>query len=230
MTFCEEVRKECDDFWQGSFEHPFVKGIADGTLPLDVFRFYVKQDSYYLSHFAKIQSLGAAKAPNLATTKAFAEHALATCEAELSLHELFMNMLGVTDQELTEFQPSPTAYAYVSHMYRCAFTGDLADLLAGLLPCYWLYFEIGERLKDAKPDQPIYDRWIQTYGSEWFAEKVKEQINRMNELAEGLSPARRTELKEHFRKSSYYEWNFWDMAWRQEEWLIKDYSVAKERV
>ena len=230
MTFCEEVRKECDELWQGSFDHPFVKGIADGTLPLDTFRFYVKQDSYYLSHFSKIQALGAMKSPTMEVTKSFAEHAVATCEAEHSLHESFMNMLGITEQELTEFKPSPNAYAYVSHMYRCAFTGDLADLLAGLLPCYWLYFEIGERLKDAKPDHPIYDRWIQTYGSEWFAEKVKEQINRLNELAEPLSPERRAELKEHFWKSSYYEWHFWDMAWHKQEWSIVNYSLEEGRV
>ncbi|MFP3513270.1 hypothetical protein SB775_27610, partial [Peribacillus sp. SIMBA_075] len=64
--------------------------------------------------------------------------------------------------------------------------GDLADVLAALLPCYWLYYEIGERLKSATPEEPIFQKWIGTYGSEWFGELVNEQIERMDSLAEGL--------------------------------------------
>ncbi|MBT2569866.1 thiaminase II [Planococcus sp. ISL-110] len=219
MTFCKEVREDCDSLWEASFDHPFVKGIEDGTLPIDVFRFYVMQDAYYLSHFAKVQALGASKATDLETTQRFAVHSAHTCSAELGLHESFMELLGVTEEEWAVFEPSPTAYAYVSHMYRSS-EGDLADVLASILPCYWLYYEIGERLKNAKPDHPIYDRWIETYGSEEFGSLVHEQISRMDQLAEGLPEARRRELKNHFRKSSYYEWNFWDQAWRKESWSI----------
>ena len=47
------------------------------------------QDSYYLSHFARVQTLGAAKALELETTARMAHHAQNTYEAELSLHENF---------------------------------------------------------------------------------------------------------------------------------------------
>ncbi|MTD31154.1 thiaminase II [Planomicrobium sp. YIM 101495] len=225
MTFCEEVRTENNGLWEASFDHPFVKGIADGTLPLDVFRFYVLQDSYYLTHFAKVQALGAVKATDLETTKSFAHHAGQTCEAELALHASFMELLDVTEADKKNFEPSPSAYAYVSHMYRAA-EGDLADVLAAILPCYWLYWEIGERLKDAKPDHPIYDRWIGTYGSEWFGELVNEQIGRMNELADKLPQERRNELKTHFRRSVYYEWHFWQQAWTMESWDVATSNKA----
>ncbi|TFE00507.1 thiaminase II [Jeotgalibacillus salarius] len=219
MTFCREIRQECNQLWEESFEHPFVKGIADGTLPIDTFKFYVMQDAYYLEHFAKVQAIGAVKAKDLKTTRSFAHHSEQTCAAEMALHESFMDLLGVTQEDWAAFEPSPSAYAYVSHMYRSA-EGELADLLAAILPCYWLYYEIGERLKEAKPDQPIYQKWIQTYGSEWFGELVEEQINRMNQLAEELPAERIKELKNHFRRSSYYEWNFWEQAWTMEFWTI----------
>lgn len=221
MTFCEEVRLECADLWEASFEHPFVKGIANGDLPLDVFKFYVMQDAYYLTHFAKVQAIGAVKATDLATTRSFANHAEQTCSAEMALHESFMELLGVTEEDWKVFEPSPQAYAYVSHMYRAA-EGDLADVLAALLPCYWLYFEIGERLKGATPDEEIYERWIGTYGSEWFGELVNEQIERMNRLAEGLPDVRREELKKRFKRSSYYEWQFWNQAWTLETWELPE--------
>lgn len=225
MKFCEEVRLECNGLWKASFGHPFVKGIADATLPLDIFRYYVMQDAYYLTHFAKVQAIGAVKAKDLETTKRFAFHAEHTCAAEMALHESFMELLDVTEKDWAEFEPSPDAYAYVSHMYRAA-EGDLADILASILPCYWLYQEIGERLKEAKPDHPIYSRWIETYGGEEFALLVNEQIDRMDQLAEGLPEIRRKELKDRFRRSSYYEWNFWDQAWTMQTWDVKSYSKA----
>ncbi|WJY29038.1 MULTISPECIES: thiaminase II [Sporosarcina] len=227
MTFCEDVRRLCDPIWEESFNHPFIRKIADGTLPEEVFRHYVLQDSYYLKHFAKVHALAAVQAKDLRTTQAFAQHAEDTCGAEISLHEGFFDLLGITQKDLDEFEPAPTAYAYTSHLYRTAMNGDLADTLAALLPCYWLYYEIGERLKDAKPDHPVYDKWVATYGSEWFERATREQIDRMDGLADGLSETRRKELQAHFVKSSHYETQFWEMAWTGQQWsLLGDKEVT----
>ena len=168
MTFSQSLRKEVDSIWEASFNHPFVKKLGEGTLDLASFRYYVLQDSYYLSHFARVQTLGAAKALELETTARMAHHAQNTYEAELSLHENFAKKLGITKEEKDTFIPAPTAYAYTSHMYRAAYEGHLGDTIAAILPCYWLYYEIGERLKECQPEEPIYNEWISAYGSDWF--------------------------------------------------------------
>ncbi|WP_257349915.1 thiaminase II [Pseudalkalibacillus decolorationis] len=218
MLFSQQIRKEADRIWEASFEHPFVKGIGDGTLPLEKFRYYVLQDSYYLSHFARVQALGAVKATDLKTTASMAAHAQGTSEAELSLHENFSKMLGITDDEKANFKPAPTAYAYTSHMYRSAHNGHLGDIIAAILPCYWLYYEIGERLKASKPEEPIYQEWIAAYGGEWFRELVEEQINRLDEIAAKVTEEDRERMKQHFIISSQYELSFWEMAYTLESW------------
>jgi thiaminase/transcriptional activator TenA len=220
MKFSQMIRKEADQIWNASFEHPFVQGIADGTLDLDCFRYYVKQDSYYLTHFAKIQSLGAAKANDLFTTQRMAIHAQGTYGAELALHETFSKKLGITEEEKANFKVAPSAYAYTSHLYRAAYTGHLGDIIAALLPCYWLYYEIGERLQGSTPDEPIYQEWIAAYGGDWFRELVEEQINRLDELAERCTEADKERMKQHFIISSQYEYLFWDMAYKKETWCV----------
>ncbi len=222
MKFSEELRLAADDCWKASFQHPFVKGIGDGSLPLENFKFYVLQDSYYLTHFSKMQALGASKAGDLQTSARLAAHAQATFEAELSLHEGFSDKLGITEEEKEQFVPSPTAYAYASHMYRSAQVGDLADILAALLPCYWLYYEVGEKLKGSTPEEPIYQEWIATYGGEWFRELVEEQIQRLDELAELASGTQRARMKELFLVSSIYELQFWEMAFTLERWPFQE--------
>lgn len=130
MKFSEQLRAAVDTSWNASFEHPFVRGIGDGTLPLDCFRHYVLNDAYYLSQFARVQALGAAKAGDLYTVNRMAVHAQGTYGAELSLHEKFAKLLGITEEEHAAFEPAPTAYAYTSHMLRAAYSGSLGDIVA----------------------------------------------------------------------------------------------------
>ncbi|MBP3953229.1 thiaminase II [Bacillus suaedae] len=218
MKFSEALRSKVDEIWQASFDHPFVTGIADGTLPLENFKYYVMQDSYYLSHFAKVQALGAAKASDLHTTNRMAIHSQGTYGAEMELHEKFSKLLGVEEEELKVFKPAPTAYAYTSHLYRAAYNGHLGDVIAAILPCYWLYYEIGERLVGSKPSEPIYQEWIDAYGGDWFRQLVEEQIDRLDEIAGQVTDEDRNRMEEHFIISSQYEYSFWDMAYRLETW------------
>lgn len=220
MKFTELIRKEADAIWEASFNHPFVKGIGDGTLSLEKFQYYVLQDAYYLHHFAKCQAYASAMAPDLPTTASLADHAKGTYEAELALHRDFSKRLGVTEAEKENFKPAPTAYAYTSHMYRSVLTGRLGDVIAALLPCYWLYYEVGEKLKACQPDEKIYQEWIATYGGDWFRTLVEEQINRLDQLATKATDADLKRWKEHFMISSRYELAFWEMAWTLEEWRI----------
>ena len=220
MKFTEIIRKETDAIWEASFDHPFVKGIGDGTLSLEKFKYYVLQDAYYLTHFAKCQAYAGAKAIDLETTASLADHAKGTYEAELALHRDFSVRLGVTEEEKNNFQPAPTAYAYTSHMYRSVLTGSIGDVIAALLPCYWLYYEVGEKLKGCTPNEAIYQEWIATYGGDWFRGLVEEQINRLDELAAAATEADRIRWKTHFMISSRYELAFWEMAWTMEGWSV----------
>ncbi|MFZ0075583.1 thiaminase II [Exiguobacterium undae] len=215
MTFSEEIRQAAQQYWDSSFSHPFVTGIGDGTLPLAKFRHYVLQDAYYLKHFAKIQARAASKAQDFATIAELAEHATSTYAAELSLHQSFFEPLGISSEALAEFEPAPTAYAYVSHMHHAS-EGTLGETIAAILPCYWLYYEVGQQLQSCTPDSPIYAQWIATYSSEWFERVVFEQVDRLNDLAERASAEERERMKQHFVKSCYYELMFWQMGWTEE--------------
>ncbi|MFP3125560.1 thiaminase II [Ectobacillus funiculus] len=222
MSFSQLLRKEANSIWEASFHHPFVTKLGEGSLDLKCFRYYVLQDSYYLSHFARVQALGAAKAVDLQTTGRMAHHAQNTYQAELSLHRNFSEKLGITEKDKDTFVPAPTAYAYTSHLYRAAYEGHLGDIIAAILPCYWLYYEIGEHLKESKPEEPIYQEWIAAYGSDWFRTLVEEQIARLDAIAETVTESDRERMKQHFIISSQYEYSFWEMAYTLEDWPVNE--------
>lgn len=221
MKFSEQLRKKVDPIWEASFQHPFVTGVADGSLPIECFSYYVQQDSYYLSKFAQVQSIGAAKALDFHTTARMAFHAKSSYDAEHMLHEGFAKELGLSkDGVIVVDNPAPTALAYTNHLFSVAYKGTLGEVIAAILPCYWLYWEIGEKYKGATPDVPIYQKWINTYGDEWFGSLVKEQIERIDEWADKASDEEKARMEAIFVTSSKYEYMFWEMAYRLEDWPI----------
>lgn len=222
MDFCEKARQQTAYFWEASFTHPFVTGIADGTLPLEKFTYYMLQDAYYLKHYSKLLAMLAAKATEEADVAYFLESAHFIREAELELHRTTFRELGVTAEMMANFEPAPAAYNYVSHMYQAFFTGTIAEAYAAILPCPWLYQEIGMRLRGATPNVKLYDEWLQLYGSEDMERKIDEQKAMMNRFAAMPGNDERT-LLEHFKRSCYYEWQFWEMSWTAQTWESEVY-------
>ncbi|MBN2367315.1 MAG: thiaminase II, partial [Calditrichaeota bacterium] len=53
MKFSDNLKKAADPILAAQFEHPFVKGLGDGTLPMDKFRYYMIQDSIYIVDYAR---------------------------------------------------------------------------------------------------------------------------------------------------------------------------------
>lgn len=217
MSFCEEIRKETNLFWEASFEHPFVKELVEGTLPIEKFKYYMLQDAYYLKHYTKVLSLTAAKAESNELTAYFLQKAQFVHEAELDLHRTVFQELNVTADELENFTPAPAAYNYVSHMYNAIQNGDVAESFAAMFPCPWLYQEIGEKYRDKQPNVKVYNDWIKLYSSDEIKESIEQQKNLMDEFAR-QQPEKIKIFKEHFIRSCYYEWKFWEMPWTLETW------------
>lgn len=219
MTFCDELRKETNLYWEGSFQHPFVKGIADGTLPLDNFKYYMIQDAYYLKHYAKVLAFAAAKCETPEEFTYYTDMAKFITKEELALHDSVFSALSITKEELAQSEPAPSTINYINHMYSAVHNGDVAEAFAAMMPCPWLYLEIGMYYKDAKPGVKLYEYWIAMYSNDDFQATIQEQIAMMNSYADAASPEKLALLKSHFAKSCAYEYLFWDMAWSKETWI-----------
>jgi thiaminase/transcriptional activator TenA len=63
MRFRARLRSAAEDIWEAQHEHPFVRGISDGTLDPGRFRFYVRQDFLFLIEYARVLALAGARAP-----------------------------------------------------------------------------------------------------------------------------------------------------------------------
>ena len=157
-------------------EHPFLVGLTDGTLDPAAFAHYVVQDAHYLRDFARALVVVGGKAPTHADTGMFARHAAGTVDVELALHASLLPDLGLDPGVVAETPVAPTTQAYTSYLLAGAYGGSFAEGLAAVLPCYWIYAEVGaELVKRGSPDAR-YQRWIDTYAGDEYTAIVAEVL------------------------------------------------------
>ncbi len=218
-AFSTQLRRVADPVWKAQREHPFLRGIADGTLAPERFSFYVRQDYLFLIEYARLLALGAARSPDLATMTRFAELTTEILTTEMDLHRSLADELGISAAELEAESPAPTTQGYTDFLVRTAAQGDFAELAAALLPCMWGYAEIGQVLA-AQGRSPVerYARWVDMYASAEFGELADWCRALVDRLGAGLADAGRARLERAFLTSSRYELAFWEMAWSGERW------------
>lgn len=219
--FTDELRQFAAPIWEADLRHPFVRGIADGTLPPDKFKFYLIQDYLFLLDYSRVFAYGVIKAPDEATMALFSQLLNETLNTEMDLHRGYCEKFGISAAEMEQAPVAPTTHAYTRHVLNVAQSGTLAELIAGVLPCQWGYAEIGTTLAEqGGSPEPLYQEWIEMYASEAFLALGKWLRSLLNELTAESSSAEKERLKRHFLFSSRYEYLFWEMAWTQEAWQI----------
>lgn len=217
--FTDELRRLAEPIWRAQHEHPFVRGIGNGTVNLDQFRHWVKQDYLFLIEYCRLFGLAAARAPDLATLTRFAQLLTATATVELELHRVYCREFGISETELEREPLAPTTRGYTDFLLRVAALGDFAELAAALLPCMWGYSEIGQELKArGLPEEPRCRAWIEMYADPAFAALSDWCRALVDRLAEAIEPDQRQRLIDAFLTSSRYELRFWDMAAKLETW------------
>lgn len=221
MAFTDALYEAARPLWEAQLAHPFVRGIGDGSLPEELFQRWVLQDYRYLVEFSRVFAWAAAKADRLESMAWYASVLNLTLNTEMALHRQYAARFGLGPERLEAEPMWPTNRAYTDFLVRTAADGDLADLVAALLPCAWGYVHIGLRLAQGRPpaDQRYAD-WIAQYASAEFVEAAEWLKAEMNRLAEGAGEDKRRRLTELFLLSSRYEWQFWEMCWRGESWPV----------
>ncbi len=220
MTFTARLWAGIAPTFEAILCHPFVTGLTDGTLDPESFAFYVVQDAIYLTDYARALAVVGAKAPASPQIAMFARHAAAAVEVERTLHDSLLADLGIDPARAARAEPAPTNLAYTSYLLATVHTGSFVEGLAAVLPCYWIYAEVGSHLVARGSPDARYRRWIDTYGGEEFGAVVREVLAVADRVGVTLSGEQEEAAHAAFRTTARYEWMFWDMGLRREGWPL----------
>lgn len=188
-------------------ELPFIRALADGTLGRAAFLDYLAQDALYLGEYARVLAEAARLAPTHAEQSFWAQGAHGAIAGEMQVHEAWLGTRpGGADAE-----PNAVTTAYLDHLRAAGFRGDYDELIAAVLPCYWLYTDLGVRLNRGDfgayardPEHP-YASWLQTYADEAFAQATEEAIGHVVRRACAAGEQTRARMLRAFEIAAAHE-------------------------
>ena len=197
---------------------PFNRALADGSLPQAVFQHYIVQDAHYLDGLARALARAAAGAPDAEAVAQLAGAGAGAIAEERQLHAHYMGLFGVDAQTFAATPPSPACEHYVSFPLATAATRGVGEAVAALLPCFWVYRDVGHAIQATASAGNPYRARIDTYAGEDFHAAVTRMCALADRLAEAASAAERAHMRAAVTKSALLEWMFWDSAWRLGTW------------
>ena len=205
------IRRAIDDL-------PFLRRLADGSLPGAPFRAYLAQDALYLRDYARTLAEAARLAPDSAEQAFWAHSAEQSVIGELQLHASLLSPEGIGAATFRA-EPVPATTAYLDHLRGAAFDGDYRVLIAALLPCFWIYADVGTRLHAQAKADPVrpyavhpFAEWLDEYADPRFAEATEEAIRIVSAHAAAADPVTRERMRVAFVRSSEHERAFFAAA------------------
>ena len=204
MNVSSQLWQANQDLAQACLKHPFVQGIASGTLDRKKFAYYVGQDAFFLEAFARAYSTVAAKSPDWEGFITFHTLAGGVLE-ELRLHEAYAAEWGLN---LHSVEPGAATRRYTDFLLATAWGGDVGNATAAMSPCLSLYGFLGQQLAQGGiPNHPYAD-WIRTYSSPEF-EQLAQQLEILVDRYTSVTPL----VHSTYRYAMLCERDFFEAAW-----------------
>jgi thiaminase/transcriptional activator TenA len=200
---------------------PFNEALAAGTLPAERFQHYIIQDAHYLIAFGRALAIAAAKADDTDGIVQFSEAAKVAIIVERALHADYFRQFGVTADDFARAPLSPACHHYSSYLLATAWAEPYPVALAALLPCFWIYAEVGRDIHGRAAEPNPYRAWIDTYAGEDFHAAVRGVIATTDRLAAKASPETQSAMHVAFTRATQLEWMFWDSAWNLGDWPVR---------
>jgi thiaminase/transcriptional activator TenA len=210
------LRKDTAEDWEAYVTHPFLRRLANGTLPQAGFRNYLLQDYLYLVHFSRAYALAGYKSQTLEDLRAASRTLTGLLEVEMPLHVKLCAEWGLSEQQMLAHDEDIRSLAYTRFVLDTGLAGDLLDLTVALAPCVIGYGEVALRLLD-DPDTQLegnpYREWIETYAGAEYQAVAAGAIRQLELLGQRLgADARYSMLLKTFRTAVNLEQGFWGIG------------------
>ena len=206
----DQAWAEACDIYADIIGHPFIHELAKGALSEKIFERYIAQDELYLGNYGRQMFAFADMIEEPSQKEMFTSFAQTGLDGEKAMHQLMMCRFGVD----TTAEPSEVTTGYNAHTEAAIRTGVKEIAFAALLPCIWVYNEVGKHiLSIARMERNPYREWIEEYGNEEFSAAVGKVLELIDRYASLTDETTRKEMTLQFLEGVQFEYRFWDYAY-----------------
>jgi len=211
-AFTDHLVEANRDLWAAMAAHPFVLGLADGTLPGSALQAWVQQDRIFVVQERRV--LAALRAHGLPSRL---DELLADLDRSLVLEADAFTRTAAEHGVAPEVEPWPVCLGYTSYL-RCAAYAGVLEGLTALYAAERAYLDTWTAVAKRSPADSAYHAWIQNWSGEGFRAVVSALGRDLDELAGAPSPALTGRLGVIFTDAARFELAFWEMCWSGLAW------------
>ena len=173
---------------------------STGDLADHWFRWYLTQDMLYLGEYSRVLARASALAPDPRNK----------CSGQNELRPQSRSKRSCTapSSATRRIRAASTTLAYTNHLHASASCGSYGELVTALTPCFWLYSDLGIRLKAMNHTEHPYRNWIAQYADPAFAHSTHIAVRIADKAASQASPAERERMQTAFTRSMQHELEF----------------------
>jgi len=209
LSLCKILKEENKEVWEKILDHKFIQEIANTTLEVKKWKYYLCQDSLYLDFLLRTLAYAAAKAPRRELIEFFAKAILDTIQGEVEMQQKIKSKIGTLSLGMSDLNKE-----YTKFLLNIGQNGSFFEIVASILPCFWTYQLIGEKLKNTKAStHELFKLWIEGYTSKPYKDLVEKLKKIMDEALNKVDQNELKRIMEYFKKASEFELKFWDMAY-----------------
>jgi thiaminase (transcriptional activator TenA) len=218
MVLSNGLREGVGPLWEKVVAHPFVIELGEGALPPEIFNVYFDQDYLFLKDWAILLSLATAKAPDFDAARELVRFLHLGLGGEEGLFQQAFRERGLSRQNVADLEYLPTTLHYSGYLRKIAYEGSFIEVVTTILAVEWPYLEWAQRLERAgkRPDNHYYQTWIDIHTSQGMQDFVGWLRQIVDEA--GVAREEQSHLHRIFRDVLRYEFLFFEMAYRGEQW------------
>ena len=212
VAFTDRLVEANQAVWAAMAGHPFVLGLAHGTLPDSALQAWVQQDRVFVVEERRV--VAALRAHGLPSRL---DHLLADLDRSLVLEADAFTQTAAEHGFAPDAEPWPICLGYTSYL-RCAAHDGALEGLTALYAAERAYLDTWTAVAKLSPADSAYHGWIQNWSGEPFCAFVGALGRGLDELAGAPPPALAQRLGVVFARAARFELAFWEMCWSGQAW------------
>ncbi len=216
----EKLKQTCVAEWNLLLDYnnnKFIAEMANDSLPVEKFIFYLKQDHAILKEFCSslLRLRDAVEDPSLKTW--FEGLHRSTEQHEMVMQKQLLVSLGLSEEDIETMVPAGVTKNYISFLRKISASTSIEEKVSAMAPCPWSYLQIALKMLTSctgnKFRNEVYQRWVKFYASQESQQQVGYLKGVLGQLYFSADKDKKLIMERSFCVACRQEYGFWKMAY-----------------
>lgn len=188
-------------------EHPFNVELANNTLNIENFKFYIQQDAFFLADYVRTVLMIASKMESCNNIVPFIEVAKGVVEIIKVLYNHYFAVYSINRGE-----KSLECFNFTNFLLSTSYS-NVYEAVTVLYSCHFIYKVVVNSMRNKIKKNNRYKDWLDFFGSSLMESGCVALEGIVDEYCNKVRESERTRMLELFKITAQFELDFWNSAY-----------------